>query len=148
MRTLTAISFVLLITAPNLVRDTSAESTVQAGRAVLEECSAYSQAGIRECLAKKVNESATSLKQAENEAQTAVSRWDEDARYIVVAERKLKASTKAFAAYRKAQCVFAAALGGGAAGNALEIGRLACVYELNIVRAGQLRSAVASLPKK
>ncbi len=38
-------------------------------------------------------------------------------------------------------------LSGGAAGNSNEIRRLACVFELNQRRVGQLQAAEADLPK-
>lgn len=82
-------------------------------RAALDECNAYPQAGMRECLASKVSASTAALKQAENE-----------------------------------HCAFAASLGGGAIGSALEIKRLACVLELNLGRGEQLRTAASTLPSK
>jgi len=48
----------------------------------------------------------------------------------------------------KEQCALAAALGGGAIGNALEIRRLACEAELNAWRADQLQRALVDLPLK
>lgn len=111
----------------------------------LDECSAYSQAGMRDCLVKKVHESEATLKQAENKVANMLSKWDEDAKHIAAAKEKLKASGKAFAQYREAQCTFAASLGGGAIGNALEMRRLACVVELNTKRAEQLTSVVDTL---
>ena len=113
---------------------------------VLEACSAYSQSGMRDCLAKKVRESETKLKQAANKAISILSKWDENAKYIATAKEKIKLSDKTFVQYREAQCAFAAALGGGAIGNALEMRRLACVYQLNTSRAAQLENAVINIP--
>jgi len=77
-----------------------------------------------------------------------LTKWDEDPKYSSQAKAKLIASNKAFGQYRDAQCAFASALGGGAIGNALEMGRLACVAELNGRRAFQLRDLVSDLPMK
>ncbi|WP_230961952.1 lysozyme inhibitor LprI family protein [Burkholderia anthina] len=60
----------------------------------------------------------------------------------------LAASNKEFAKYRAAQCEFSASLSGGGAGNAHEMGRLACVAALNGARVEQLRNAVSELPSK
>jgi hypothetical protein len=114
----------------------------------LEECGAYSQAGMRECLAKKSRESAFALKQAESKAVAAIAKWDEDAKYVALAKEKLKASDAAFERYREAQCALAASLGGGAIGNALEIRRLACVTDLNRLRAESVSAAATALPSR
>ena len=117
-------------------------------RALREECSAFSQAGMRACLAAKATESQQRLTQAEEAAASAITRWDEDLSYTRAALAKLAASSKDFSRYRGAQCAFAASLRGGGAGNAHEMGRLACVAELNGRRAAQLRDAVSDLPPK
>ena len=117
-------------------------------QAALEECGAYSQAGMRECQAKKSDESSAALKRAEDQAVAALSRWDEDARFIHLAKEKLRASSKAYERYRDAQCAFAASLGGGAIGNALEMRRLSCRIGLNNERARQFTKDVFALPSK
>jgi uncharacterized protein YecT (DUF1311 family) len=121
---------------------------LQSERAALEQCGAYSEAGMRECLAKKSHESATSLKLAEEQAIAALSKWDEDAKYVNLAREKLRASSKAYEQYRDAQCAFASALGGGAIGNALELRRLSCLVGLNTGRVKQLNTDLAALPAK
>lgn len=78
----------------------------------------------------------------------ALSKWDEDGKYISLTKAKIAASSKEFARYRKAQCEFLASLSGGGAGNAYEMGRLACVAELNGRRAEQLSDAAANLTMK
>jgi len=120
----------------------------QSERTFRDECSAYSEAGMRDCLAKKAHESEQALKQAEKDVSAVLSKWDEDTKYINFAKKKFAASEKAFAKYREEQCAFAASLGGGAIGNTLDMGRLACVAELNSRRAEQLRNAVTDLPWK
>jgi uncharacterized protein YecT (DUF1311 family) len=117
-------------------------------RVLREECSAFSQAGMRDCLAEKAESSQVKLRQAEKKAVDILTKWDEDSRYITQAKAKLAASNKAFVRYRKAQCEFAASLGGGAIGNALDMGRLACITELNNRRAEQLHNAVSDIPLK
>lgn len=113
-----------------------------------EQCDAHSEAGMRECLGKKAAESAVALKLAEDQASAALSKWDEDAKYATSALGKLRASSKAYARYREAQCDFASSLGGGAIGNALEIRRLKCVVALNTGRAQQLNANTVSLPSR
>jgi hypothetical protein len=103
---------------------------------------------MRECLAAKAETSQKALRQAEELVAGALSRWDQEARYVNQAMAKLAASSEEFAEYRDTQCAFASSLGGTAIGNALEIRRLACVSELNERRAAQLRDAVSDLPLK
>ena len=112
------------------------------------ECGAYSQAGMRECLAKKSNESQAALERAEGQAVAALSKWDEDEKFIKLAKAKLIASSKAYKRYRDAQCAFATSLGGGAIGNALELRRLSCRIELDIGRTTELNTELSALPKK
>ena len=121
---------------------------LQSGRAALEECGAYSEAGMRECLAKKSHQSAVVLRRAEERAIAALSNWDEDAKFINLAKEKLRVSNKAYAQYRDAQCAFAASLGGGAIGNALELRRLSCLVGLNNGRTKQLNADSSELPPK
>ena len=115
-------------------------------RALREECSAFSQAGMRDCLAKKAESSQKALQQAEEKVASTLSKWDEDHKYVNQTKVKLAASNKDFAKYRDAQCAFASSLGGGAIGNAIDMRRLACISELNNRRAEQLRDAVSDLP--
>ncbi|WP_234385296.1 lysozyme inhibitor LprI family protein [Paracidovorax avenae] len=117
-------------------------------RALREVCSAYSQAGMRDCLSKKAADSQDDLRQARNNAISILSKWDEDAQYAGRSKVELTASDKDFEKYRDAHCKFRASLSGGGAGNSHEILRLACIAELNGTRARQLRDAVADLPLK
>ncbi len=121
---------------------------LQSELTALEECGAYSEAGMRECLAKKAHESAMILRGAEGQAIAALSKWDEDAKFINLAKEKLRVSNKAYEQYRDAQCAFAASLGGGAIGNALELRRLSCLVGLNNGRAKQLNADASELPSK
>ncbi len=147
MRAITLIGFGLAVYWPVLAFAAST-TPVLGERALREECSAFSQAGMRDCLAKKAQDSQKALQQSEEKAASILSQWDEDDRYINQAKAKLAKSNKAFVKYREAQCAFASSLGGGAIGNALEMRRLACVAELNDRRAEQLRDAVSDLPLK
>jgi Lysozyme inhibitor LprI len=103
---------------------------------------------MQDCLATKARQSEQALRQAEKRVSTALSNWDEDAKYINLAKTKFAALEKAFATYREAQCAFASSLGGGAIGNTLDMVRLAGVAELNGQRAEQLSDAVSDLPLK
>ncbi|MDA8454934.1 DUF1311 domain-containing protein [Acidovorax sp. GBBC 3334] len=116
--------------------------------ALREECSAFSQAGMHDCLAKKAASSQKELRQAEERATDTLSKWDEDGKYVSQSKSRLATSIKDFSKYRDTQCDFQASLSGGGAGNSREIGRLACVSELNYVRARQLLEAVNDLPLK
>ncbi|WP_313235446.1 lysozyme inhibitor LprI family protein [Delftia acidovorans] len=117
-------------------------------RALREECIAHSQAGMRDCLARRLADSHKALKQAEEQAASALGQWDEDAKYAAQAKARLSASGKEFTQYRDAQCSWLASLAGGAAGNATEIRRLSCAAALNFGRAAQVRDATSELPLK
>ncbi|WP_250480529.1 lysozyme inhibitor LprI family protein [Caballeronia sp. GAOx1] len=108
----------------------------------------FSQVHVRACLEEKANQSERDLKQAEQNAISALAQWDEDDRFSRAARAGLSTSNKSFTQYREAQCKFSASLNGGAAGNSHEIRRLACIAELNSKRAEQLRSAASELPSK
>ena len=120
---------------------------VQTEREMYEECSAFSQAGMQECLAKKAEDSQRTLQQAEKKVVSALSKWDEDDKYIKESKAKFAAANKEFIRYRKAQCAFGSSLGGGV-GGVREMGRLGCVTELNNRRAQQLLDAVFGMPSK
>jgi hypothetical protein len=100
---------------------------------------------MRDCLARKVEESQKALTSAEQRVVSALSNWDEEKKYIDLAKATFDISSTQFDLYRKDQCEFFASLTGGAAGDAHEIRRLACVAELNGRRAAQLRHAIANL---
>lgn len=117
-------------------------------RALREECSVHSQAGMRDCLVHKLADSQNALKQAEEQAADALGHWDEEARYVGQTRARLSASGKEFKQYRDAQCSWLASLSGGAAGNATEIRRLSCAAAMNFGRAAQLRDATSELPLK
>ncbi len=121
--------------------------TVRTERDMRAECSA-AQEGMRDCIEKKARVSAAELKDAQIAALAAVSGWNEDQRYIVAASGKLASAEQAFVRYRTAQCAFAYALGGGAIGNALDVRRLACEAEQNLIRAAQLRAAAFEMQQR
>lgn len=147
MRTMKLIGFCLAAYLP-VVALAASDVLVLGERALREECSAFSQAGMRDCLATKAENSQRALRQAEERVARVISKWDEDSRYVSQAMTNLAASSKEFAKYREIQCAFASSLGGGAIGNALDMRRLACISELNDRRAEQLRDAVSDLPLK
>lgn len=115
---------------------------------VLDQCGEYSQADMRDCLEKKVRESSRTLAEAEARTRAAIGEWDEDRKFVVRAEARLRASGSDFARYRTGQCAFLTSLGGGAIGNALELRRLACVFAMNTQRAQALTRLAAAIPRK
>lgn len=119
-------------------------SEIPTERELREACS-FDAAGVRECLDKHAKESEAALKAAESAFAAAVKRWDTDAKYAKQTRQKLSAAAAAFVKYRAAQCAWAASLGGGAIGNALEMSRLACIAELNLRRADSLQTAAREL---
>ena len=52
----------------------------------------------------KVDASLKALTEAEDNAASVLSKWDEDNKYITLAKTKLAASGREFAKYRDAQC--------------------------------------------
>jgi uncharacterized protein YecT (DUF1311 family) len=147
MRAITRTVLELLLLSPLSLHAGTAGPAMDE-RALRVECSVYSEAGMRECLAKKAADSQKTLKRAENALAAALPRWDEDPKYVGQAKAKLAVSERAFIKYRQSQCDFAASLTGGASGNSHEIKRLACVAELNNRRAAQLSDAAADLALK
>ncbi|MBC8750003.1 uncharacterized protein YecT (DUF1311 family) [Paraburkholderia sp. WC7.3g] len=147
MRTIKLICFGLVACLPTMVPAAST-APVASEKTLREECSAFSQAGMRDCLAEKAEASQKALRRAEEKMAGTLSKWDEDNKYVNQARTKLAASNRKFAEYRETQCDFSASLSGGGAGNAHEMGHLACVSELNNRRAQQLRDAASDLPLK
>ncbi len=125
-----------------------ATDKVRTERDLYVVCSADSQAGMRDCLARKADESVKALAAAQEAVAETLGKWDEERQYVDHAKARLAASNQAFPDYRSAQRELSASLSGGAAGNAYEMGKLACVTELNKRWARQLRDAVADLPLK
>lgn len=119
--------------------------SIRSERELRNECS-YEISGVRECLQRKQEASAVELKRVEEKVRGVLAKWDENSKYMSLAKTKLATSTKAFIRYRDGHCAFAASLGGGAIGNALDMRRLACEAELNNRRAEQLRDVVSDLP--
>ncbi len=146
MRQLMHVALYLCALAPSATA--LAADGVQTEQELYEICSSDSQAGMKDCLAGKAEESVKTLAAAQKEAAEALSKWDEDLKYVDQAKARLAASNQTFASYRSAQCEFSASLSGGAAGNAHEMGKLACHAALNQQRVSQLRDAVLDLPLK
>ncbi len=147
MRPMRLLSLGLVVCLPAFALADSTVSAVDA-RALREECSTFPQAGMRDCLATQAENSRIALRRAEEKLANTLSKWDEDDQYVNQAKERFASANKAFAKYRDRQCALSAALSGGGAGNAREIRRLACIAELNNLRAGQLSKAAADLPLK
>lgn len=130
MRVMKLIGFCLAAYLPASVF-AAPTASVLGERALREECSAFSQAQMRDCLAQKAENSQKALRQAEEKVASRLSKWDEDNKYVNQAKVKVTASNKDFAKYRDAQCAFLTSLSGGGVGNAHEMRRLACISELN-----------------
>ena len=97
-----------------------------------------SEAELTECLEKIFYTSQAELDKSQQNFFNALSNWDEDKEYIVIAKNKLKKANKEFIKYRDLQCDFAYSLGGGAIDNALNMYKFSCLAELNFQRAKQL----------
>jgi uncharacterized protein YecT (DUF1311 family) len=141
----------LILSAPSHVFAAKVEAKtddIPNERAVRRACSdeALSEVDISECLEKAAATSEKTLKQAEYYALATLSGWDEDKEYIDLAKTRLITAGKTFAQFRADQCSFAASMGGGAIGAALEMRRNACIAELNLRRAKQLRDFMDTLP--
>lgn len=117
-------------------------------REALEECSANSQAGMRDCLLKKVDASSNALIHTEKAAISVLNQWDEESKFVAKAGAHLHTSSRNYLKYRDAQCSLASALGGGAIANALELRRLACIFSMNTERTQQLTRLFTDLPRK
>lgn len=104
-----------------------------------EACSAFSEAGMLECLQTKAKDSSVALSAAEQTTARSITNWDEDAKYRNLAQRLFQKSNQAFHRYLQTQCRLAAGLAGGSIGTALDMRRQACVIELNNRRIQQLR---------
>jgi len=149
MQVIKHIGFCLVCYLPVLAFAASDDS-VLGERALREECSHayFHQVEVRECLAKKAADSQQALQQAEAHMLSAFAKWDEWESVITRAKANLAAANQSFVKYRHDQCEFAASLGGGAIGAALDMGRLACVAELNNRRTAQLHDAAADLNRR
>ena len=147
MRAIVFVTVLVLCWSALPARSAQAVAT-QDERTVREQCSGDSEASMHDCLEKKARESDKALKDAERKAANALAKWDEDANFIGQAQTKLRLSSKTFEQYREAQCAFAASIGGGAIGNALDMRRLACVTELNNRRTVQLEATINGLPMR
>lgn len=112
----------------------------------LEQCSEGSQAEMRVCLMGQAQQSEAALRKAESSVLTAISKWDEDEKYITHAKDQLRLSKKRFAEYRDAHCAFHISLGGGAIMSGLEQRRLACISDLNNKQARLYLDDASSLP--
>lgn len=137
------VAFFLLVISVGCAADVA----IQSERELREECS-FELGGMRECLEKKQTASEMTLKKSQTDVYQVLEKWDEDEKYIKIAQQNFSAGEGEFIAYREKYCQFSASLGGGAIGNALDIQRIACITELNNHHAKQLRDAIADLPLK
>jgi hypothetical protein len=144
-----AMAVALIAAPPPAVAQSPAQSpaqTLPTERDLREECSASSQAGMRDCLAARAKTSTADLAKAEARLLARIAKWDEDAKFKTAARARLATSRIAFVRYRAAACDFHSSLGGGAIGNALSIRRLACIAELNTRRIEAIDRAGVDLP--
>lgn len=121
-------------------------ATIQTEGDVRTECSGVpGGAGMLACVVAKAAASKRALDRAEVAARAALPKVDPWPRFVAEAQQHFAQSRRDFARYRAAQCAFNASLAGGAAGNSREIMRLACIAELNMLRAAHLRLLTASI---
>jgi uncharacterized protein YecT (DUF1311 family) len=112
-----------------------------------DACS-YAMPSMVFCLANKAKTSDVELRRAEQSVRTALPKVDDWASMVTLAKRSFARSRREFLRYRAAQCDFNATLVGGAAGNAHEVMRQACVTELNTQRTELMRGAVRQIAFK
>ncbi|NHZ65913.1 lysozyme inhibitor LprI family protein [Massilia genomosp. 1] len=147
MRVITILILIALGSAPLCAATAKSAGPLQPIGA-LALCDQFSQADIRDCIAKQAATSAAVLKAAQAKVVAAMAKWDEDENYVNVARAKLKQANIVFVRYRESECGYATSLVGGAAGNSHEISRLACVADLNTQRAARLtRDAKFLIPR-
>ena len=102
----------------------------------------FSQVEVQSCVRKHAADSRTVLQKAQTQVAAEIRQWDEETGYKDAALKKYEAAEKSFAAYRDRYCDWAASLGGGAIGTALEMRKNACIAEQNRTHAGQLREMI------
>jgi len=145
MRTLTF----LAIVAPLLgIAAAAAQTPSATGELALRDECSFTPPGMNECLAAKVEASMVELRDARRFAIQRLDAGEEDGRYRRLAIWRLRAADASFERYRKAHCDFAASMGGGAIGHALNARRLACVADLNHRQAELLQRLVADRPPR
>jgi len=108
-----------------------------------DECSEFSQAGMRECLREKAKESQQVLEQVEEEIFFEIPRKRVEPEYIFESVGKLPVANQAFYLYRDACCAFRASLSGG--GNGRSIAHPLCIAAQNNRRAAQLDKIIDNL---
>ena len=120
----------------------SAEGAIQFEYDIRKNCSEqkFSQAEMQQCVRKSATDSEVLLGQIEKQVLAKIQMWNEDKRYVISAKQKFEIAEKNFLNYRRDYCKWAASLGGGAIGTALEVRRNACIAELNNIHVQQLRT--------
>jgi len=113
--------------------------------ALYDECGAFSQAGMRECLREKAKESQQILAQVEEENFTPPSQTPIEPEYLSEIAGKRPVANQAFYLYRDAYCAFDASLSGG--GNGRSIAHPLCIAAQNNGRAAQLDKIIDNLEK-
>ena len=142
-----SLSIVLFTVSALWWTSTYAQPSRTGERALRYDCSGMPP-GINECLAAHVRDSTTELREARRFAIRRLEAWDEDERYRRLAISRLRTADAAFEKYRTAHCEFAASMGGGAIGHALDTRRLACVADLNHRHAELVRGLVDDRPPR
>ena len=82
MRAVRAVTLCLACSVPTLIGAASTQEAIVEKNS-RKDCSANSQAAMKDCLAKKALESDRELKQAEASVISSLSKWDEDAKYPI-----------------------------------------------------------------
>lgn len=137
-----------LLLAALLSATHAAAEIVQTEYDIRRRCSErhFAQTEVRDCVRRAAEISAANLRQAQRQATAKIRAWNEDRRYVLAAQQKLKAAEHSFATYRQNHCSWAASLGGGAIGTANEMRRNACIAETNNRRAEELRGIMQHWP--
>lgn len=110
-----------------------------------KECEQFSQADLNQCTVNNYLLSENRLKEVETNLANKIKVWTEDNKYQSIASRKLTESRRDFVDYKKSNCSFAAALGGGAVGSAINLREVKCQLEMNKNRINEFNAHIEGI---
>lgn len=135
------LGFAMLALASNIV--TAAPTNTVSTE--YKECEQFSQADLNQCTVNNYLLSENRLKEVETNLTNKIKVWTEDNKYRSIASRKLTESRRDFVDYKKSNCSFAAALGGGAVGAAINLREVKCQLEMNKNRINEFNAHIEGI---